>query len=140
MAKSTKRGLQSMSQDTRMVNIDDIQGDNSGPMGAIKVEALPKNIKPQIEITSGHFVGKVYPMTKPLIMLGRVPDVVDIIVPDDAASRHHAAIGYRANVFTLYDMGSTNGTFVDGDRVNQCKLNHGQEIRIGDTKMRFWID
>ena len=76
-----------------------------------------------------------YLTTKELAELLRIKERK---VYDLAASRHHAAIGHRGGKFKLYDMGSTNGTFVDGEQVSEATIQHGSEVRIGETVFTFW--
>lgn len=61
----------------------------------------------------------------------------DIILPDAAASRVHCRIEEINEYFKLVDGGSANGVFVNGMRVEEQWLNHGDEIRVGDTFFQF---
>lgn len=59
----------------------------------------------------------------------------DIVLDDDFASSLHARIAPRGGVFWVEDLGSTNGTLVNMERVNgEVPLSHGDRIRIGDTE------
>lgn len=70
--------------------------------------------------------------------LGRSRDNT-IVLRDEHSSRLHVKITFEGNRWLLRDFG-LNGTRVDGERVQgQCELDHGQEIRIGDTRMRFEV-
>lgn len=146
---SDKDDLDNLAEETRMQSVADLAGaldDDTpeqamaGPAGNIQVEALPADVRPHLLVCSGPRRNDVHAITKPLVLLGRVVGGADILVPDDSASRHHAAIGHRGGTFTLYDLGSTNGTFVDGRRVEQAPLSSGTQIRIGDTFLRFALD
>lgn len=68
--------------------------------------------------------------------LGRSQDN-DVHVPDQRASRHHARIDSQQGVYVISDLGSANGTFVNGQRIQRQALRDGDEIRIGDTSLRF---
>jgi transcriptional regulator with PAS, ATPase and Fis domain len=61
----------------------------------------------------------------------------DIVVPVNAVSRTHAEIVWERGAFVLRDRGSTNGTLVDGRRVSEARLEHGQEVRVGDAIFKF---
>jgi hypothetical protein len=63
--------------------------------------------------------------------LGRSPEC-EISVQDDGASREHAEIQRKGPVLVLNDRGSTNGTFVNGARVEQVPLKAGSILRIGE--------
>jgi diguanylate cyclase (GGDEF)-like protein len=63
--------------------------------------------------------------------LGRKPDN-DIVIVDDSASRLHAEIFCQGDLAVVYDLGSTNGTFVNRERLSQPHtLRHEDQIRIG---------
>src|SRR5690606_31496697 len=51
--------------------------------------------------------------------------------------RQHAEIVRERGAWLLRDRRSTNGTFVDGYRISEAKLEHGQEIRMGDAILKF---
>jgi pSer/pThr/pTyr-binding forkhead associated (FHA) protein len=94
----------------------------------------PKLIEPALgagrtrEITIG----------KEEFLLGRGLDC-DLRVNDDDISRHHCLIRLRGSEATLTDLGSSNGTFLNGKRVlSQVALSSGDEIRVG--KYRFLVD
>ena len=63
-----------------------------------------------------------------------------IIINDPEISRRQAQILPREDTFFIEDLGSTNGTFVNGIRLNQpMALNHGDTIEFGDTiRLRYW--
>jgi pSer/pThr/pTyr-binding forkhead associated (FHA) protein len=71
-------------------------------------------------------------------LVGRGSDC-DLRVNDEDVSRHHCLIRVRGQEASLSDLGSSNGTFVNGKRVlSQVALNSGDEIRLG--KCRFLVD
>jgi transcriptional regulator with GAF, ATPase, and Fis domain len=61
----------------------------------------------------------------------------DLLLPVHAVSRQHAEIARERGAWILRDKKSTNGTFVDGYRVTEARLEHGQEIRLGDAILKF---
>jgi transcriptional regulator with GAF, ATPase, and Fis domain len=79
----------------------------------------------------------------PAFVLGRDTTVVgreapaDVVIPVNAVSRTHAKITWDRGSYTLADLGSTNGTLVDGRRVTETRLEHGQEVRFGDAVFKF---
>jgi pSer/pThr/pTyr-binding forkhead associated (FHA) protein/subtilisin family serine protease len=77
-----------------------------------------------------------YPVPTAGITIGRSSDN-DIHLNDPLASRRHAHIDRQGTEFVITDLDSTNGTFVNERLVRQQSLSDGDEIRIGDTRMRF---
>ena len=61
----------------------------------------------------------------------------DLILTDEAASRRHCEIHQREDGFLLRDLGSTNGTMVQGVRVCEVYLNQGMEFQVGKTRLVF---
>jgi transcriptional regulator with GAF, ATPase, and Fis domain len=57
----------------------------------------------------------------------------DLTVEDDLVSRAHAEVDYDGEVWTIRDLGSRNGTFVDGSRVENISMSSPQVVRVGHT-------
>ena len=68
--------------------------------------------------------------------LGRLPEC-DVVVADPQASRRHAEIRPAGNGFLLVDLGSMNGTRVNGAAIGEHVLVDGDEIGLGATEFRF---
>jgi pSer/pThr/pTyr-binding forkhead associated (FHA) protein len=68
--------------------------------------------------------------------IGRHPDS-DIFLDDITVSRRHAEISRKDGQFTLSDVGSLNGTYVNRERVEGAELRSGDEIQIGKFKLVF---
>jgi ABC transport system ATP-binding/permease protein len=72
-----------------------------------------------------------------VMKMGRRPDN-DIIVSDLGVSEHHAELRLSsAGVYQIVDLGSHNGTYVNGNRVNQAELNEGDILAIGHATFRL---
>ena len=76
------------------------------------------------------------PVDKELITIGRLPDC-DVVLDDKGASRRHAQIRSQDGTATLTDLGSTNGTQLNGERVGSRSLTDGDRITIGTTVIEF---
>jgi adenylate cyclase len=71
-----------------------------------------------------------------LTTVGRMP-ACTIQIDDKVASRKHCVIKAEADAYTLIDMGSANGTQVNGARVKECRLTTDDRITIGNTVLVF---
>lgn len=60
-----------------------------------------------------------------------------IFIPDVKASRSHAKLTLAGDEFLLFDLDSTNGTYVNGSLTKQTRLRHGDVIKIGATEIMF---
>ncbi|HXJ23083.1 MAG TPA: GGDEF domain-containing protein [Polyangia bacterium] len=83
-------------------------------------------------VLSGSNVGEMYRIDKESIVIGR-GDRVDIRLVDDGISREHAKLSKVDGGIELTDMGSTNGTFCNGKKVDREKLAEGDKILLGST-------
>jgi pSer/pThr/pTyr-binding forkhead associated (FHA) protein len=70
------------------------------------------------------------------ILIGRDPGN-DVVLDDRRVSRKHAEIRLRLGRYTLYDLQSTNGTYVNGRRVAEKVLDDGDRISIGGLEVVF---
>ncbi len=81
--------------------------------------------------------GKVYRLDTGECLLGRRLDC-HICIPDQRISRRHARIRREGDGYALEDLGSCNGTFVNGRRIQgSSKLRHGDEVEIGASRFRI---
>jgi uncharacterized protein (TIGR02996 family) len=70
-------------------------------------------------------------------VLGRSPQC-EVVVPDGAVTRQHAKIIKEGAQWSLYDMGGTNGTWLNGERIERAApLKHGDRVRVGQTEYEF---
>lgn len=93
--------------------------------------------EPYLMILAGSDIGKLYPLKLQELVAGRSTDC-DIWIEDNTISRKHFRIKKVNNVYTIQDLKSTNGTFVNGKRVKSIELQEGDKIQISkDTIMQF---
>jgi hypothetical protein len=86
--------------------------------------------QPQLEIN-----GSFYPLARAITRLGRGTDT-DIRIDDPGVSRHHCEIVLDTDI-VLRDLKSTNGTWVNGERVSELVLTDGTAIHLGGTTLVF---
>jgi hypothetical protein len=86
----------------------------------------------QLIVKKGPNPGQAYPIFADRINIGRDP-MSDIIFKDPEVSRKHLILTKSGSNYILQDLGSTNGTFIDGQRLqgNTIALQPGQEIALG---------
>lgn len=84
-------------------------------------------------------LGRIIPLEKPIINIGRNPEN-HIMIDDIAVSRHHVQLRFIDDCYMLFDAQSTSGTFVNGVQVKEHRLQSGDLIRIGDTKILYTVD
>ena len=88
-----------------------------------------------VRITHGFYEGLELPVDRDWFVIGRGRGA-DGLVPEPTISRAHAAIGWAASDgFFVQDLGSTNGTMVNGSREKRSVLAHGDEIRMGKLRL-----
>lgn len=80
--------------------------------------------------------GRRHELGEDHVTIGRLPDCT-VTLPDAQVSRHHAEIRPDGDGFVVADLGSTNGTRVNGARVREHHLVDGDEIVVGSTVLRF---
>lgn len=91
---------------------------------------------PCLVVLEGSSVGEVYKLEKNPILIGR-DTKCDIKIMEEGISRQHAKIEKHKDVYIISDLGSTNGTSVNGEQVPQTTIQEGDKIRLGDVLLRF---
>lgn len=80
--------------------------------------------------------GRRYQLNNKRTVLGRGTNC-DIVLDDPGVSRHHAEITLEGGSANIRDLGSTNGSFLDGEKVTAARLSHGSTITLGRTRIQF---
>ncbi len=84
-------------------------------------------------VRQGARAGTVFPLTADSVVLGR-EEGVDISLRDPEVSRQHARVSWQSGTYVLEDLGSTNGTFLNGMQITgQRPLRPGDSIGLGQT-------
>jgi pSer/pThr/pTyr-binding forkhead associated (FHA) protein len=91
----------------------------------------------QMVVTAGPLAGKTFPLTDAQITIGRADDAT-LILTDDYASTRHARIFPQDGQWIVEDLGSTNGTYLDRQKVTQpTPVPVGVPVRIGKTVLEL---
>ena len=95
---------------------------------------------PSLVFVAGPIAGRRYPLEAGEYVIGRRSDC-EIFVPDMRVSRQHARISHRDNTWCLEDLGSNNGTYINGARlIESLPIRANDEITIADNRIRVEAD
>jgi len=86
--------------------------------------------------SGGGRTGEAFPLDRPQTTIGRSPDC-DIFLDDVTVSRRHATVAPGDAGFTIEDLGSLNGTFLNRSRIDRDVLENGDEVQIGKYRLIF---
>jgi hypothetical protein len=90
-----------------------------------------------LRFISGKYQGGEYPLSDAgELVIGRSSDL-DMVLIEDMVSRKHAKISLAPGQITISDLGSTNGTFVNGEKVKRARLKEGDRILIGTSILKL---
>lgn len=89
-----------------------------------------------LRFISGKYQGGEFPLgTQPEIIVGRSSDL-DMVLVEDMVSRRHARITVSDQQIVIEDLGSTNGTFVNGEKISRASLKEGDRVLIGTSILK----
>jgi pSer/pThr/pTyr-binding forkhead associated (FHA) protein len=88
-------------------------------------------------VSTGAAAGTVFPLTDPSVLIGRSLDA-QVSINEQAISNEHARIEQNGANFTLRDLGSTNGTYVNDRRVSSpLAVRRGDQLKVGSTVLEL---
>lgn len=97
--------------------------------------ALRATPRPTLIVMSGHTVGERVSVLGN-VFIGRDP-ASQLVLSDPGVSYRHACLEDRGGSWVLVDLGSTNGTEINGQRSRESPVKHGDRLRFGSTVVRF---
>ncbi|HEY3242924.1 MAG TPA: FHA domain-containing protein [Phycisphaerae bacterium] len=98
-------------------------------------DALLVSAAPTLVVLSDNDFGRVISIDRPQITMGRSPRA-DVVIADQEISRRHLMFRLNAEGLFCFDLGSTNGTFVNGRPITQQLIREGDQIRLGETVLK----
>ena len=137
-AQETNVGTKKKGEDTtKELELKKLQADRE--LATLpELAPLPTNRRYSLAIILGANSGQIYPITKPRIVIGRGFGC-DLQLADSEVSRRHAVLDIRGDQGVLVDLGSTNGTFVNGVRVQHANIASHQEFSLGTSTLMFIV-
>ena len=106
------------------------------PVDAAAVDALPPG-HALLVVQRGPGAGSRFLLDQDLVQAGRHPDS-EIFLDDVTVSRRHADFHRSGTSFSVRDVGSLNGTYVNRDRIDSVELRDGDEVQIGKYRLVFF--
>ena len=91
-----------------------------------------------IRVLRGFYEGLEMPVDRDWVVIGRGRGA-DIVIAEPTMSRAHAAIGFDGAHFFVQDLGSTNGTRVNGNREQKALLRDGDEVQLGKLALAITL-
>src|SRR5207253_3828529 len=89
-----------------------------------------------LRFISGKYQGGEFPLTPPKeVVIGRSSDL-EMVLVEDMVSRRHARIFWEGDHLAIEDFGSTNGTFVNGEKIKKATLKEGDRVLIGTSILK----
>jgi hypothetical protein len=105
--------------------------------GAVTESTGPGTGLPRLLTSPGTPAETAYVLTTPTTVIGRAEDA-NLQLTDPGVSRHHAEVRRDGDIVGVRDLGSTNGTFVNGQQIERrVELSDGDEIVVGETTLVF---
>jgi predicted Zn finger-like uncharacterized protein len=98
---------------------------------------LPADKTLELAVLAGPMKGKTFPLTKARMVIGRAG--TDIEIDDPEISRWHCSIEVKDKVIRLRDLDSTNGLFMDDEKVRAAELQHESQFRLGSSVLQLHI-
>lgn len=127
---------EALKRGTFTVRADWIEADQPEPKAGPQTQLIQMSMDADAELVQIGKTTRAWPLSKDAVVIGRL-ETCDVIVADPGASRRHAEIRREGDEWVVIDLGSTNGTEINGKRVNRHRLQPGDRILLGETTLEF---
>lgn len=107
----------------------------------VQLDPVPEPVQPLACLTalSGQDQGRHFQLFDTDLLLGRHPTLADVLLTDPTVSARHARLRHEGEGFILYDLESTNGVFVNDQRIQEQSVQDGDEIKLGAVRLLIHI-
>ena len=123
-------------EDTTITFMPLEQGGEAEEEVTVSIDELSEGFG-MLVVRRGPNAGSRFLLDTDVTRAGRHPDS-DIFLDDITVSRRHAEIVRRGDTYTLRDVGSLNGTYLNRERIEEAPLGNGDELQIGKFKLVFF--
>jgi pSer/pThr/pTyr-binding forkhead associated (FHA) protein len=114
----------------------DTTDEHSDELADVGIESLPSG-SALLVVKRGPNAGSRFLLDKDVTTVGRHPES-DIFLDDVTVSRRHAEFHREADGFTVRDVGSLNGTYLNRERIEESPLAGGDEVQIGKFRLVYF--
>ena len=125
-------------RDALIVRLEADVASSAGVLANLHLEARESDVEPTRMLVQAEGTAERVQVLGRRTTIGRTPDN-DMRIDADFVSRHHAVVLRHGERTVLEDLNSTNGTYVNGQRVSRCTLNEGDLVTLGHSEFRFAI-
>lgn len=94
---------------------------------------------PKLVVLSEGLTGRSYELKVDKTTIGRLEDNT-FQIPEQSVSSHHCEVLLRGNDIIVRDLNSTNGTYINGEKISEKALKPGQILRLGNVEARLEVD
>lgn len=114
------------------------KGQHRAPSASVSPAQIQPS-RPRLQVTAGPRAGRLFDISNHTVSIGRAASNTIVFDQDLGVSRSHATIRHESGYYIVRDLGSANGTFVNGVRVTEASLNTGDTLRFGNTSVVFLL-
>src|SRR5438270_5807 len=93
----------------------------------------------KLVLLSAGLTGRTHELKADKTTVGRLEDNT-FQIAEPSVSSHHCELILKGNEVVVHDLGSTNGTFINGEKIDQAPMKPGQILRLGQIEMRLETD
>ncbi|MEE9279745.1 MAG: FHA domain-containing protein [Myxococcota bacterium] len=101
--------------------------------------STPSSVRAVVHVENGFYQGLAWPLERSTTVIGRGSNA-DLVLNEATISRAHALIGYDGDRIFVQDLGSTNGTLVNGRKEERKYLDDSDELMMGRLVLRIAIE